>query len=212
LPGEDGRPAASLTIVRLEPARVRLRVAYTPEQPRALRAWFDERQPILAVNGGFFKEDFSSTALVISDGAASGSSYEGFGGMFAVGQAGEVTLRALSDQPYDPAEQLAQAMQSFPMLVFPGGQPAALEDDGRRARRTGVALDRSGRLLLIVSPTSAFTLRGFADWLGASDLEIDSALNLDGGSSTGLFLRSGELSEQVDSFGLLPIVLLAEQR
>jgi uncharacterized protein YigE (DUF2233 family) len=75
-----------------------------------------------------------------------------------------------------------------------------------------VALDRAGRLLLIVSPTGAFTLRGFADWLRASDLDIDSALNLDGGSTTGLFLQSGELSEQVDSFGPLPLVLLVEKK
>jgi len=66
VPGEDGRPDASLTIVRLDPARVRLRVAYTPEQPRALRAWFDEQRPLLAINGGFFDQAFRSTALVVS--------------------------------------------------------------------------------------------------------------------------------------------------
>jgi uncharacterized protein YigE (DUF2233 family) len=212
LPGDSGRPAFPVVVARIDPAQVRLRVAYAPERPRALRVWFDQERPIAALNGAFFAEDYRSTALVISDGAASGASYEGFGGMLAVGQDGDVTLRPLRDQPYDPSEPLAQAMQSFPMLVFPGGVPAPIEDDGRRARRTAAALDRAGHLLLIVSPTSDFTLRGLADWLATSDLDVDRALNFDGGSSTGLFLKSGELSEQIDSFGPLPLVLLVEPK
>jgi uncharacterized protein YigE (DUF2233 family) len=212
VPGADGRPAFPVVVVRLDPAQVRLRVAYTPERPRALRTWFDETRPTLAINGGFFTEDYHSTALVISDGAPSGASYEGFGGMLAVAPDGGVALRALRDQPYDPAEPLAQAMQSFPMLVFPGGEVAPIEEDGKRARRSAVALDRAGRLLLIASSTSGFTLRGLADWLATSDLDVDRALNLDGGSSTGLFLNSGGLNEQIDSFGPLPLVLLVEEK
>ena len=200
-----------MTIVRLDLSQVRLRVVYAPEQPRGIRNWFEQHQPIAAINGGFFAEDYRATALVISDGVSSGASYEGFGGMLAVDPEGSVSLRALSDQPYDSGEPLAQAMQSFPVLVFPGGQPATLENE-RRARRSAVALDRAGRLLLIACPTSAFTLRGLADWLAGSDLEIDSALNFDGGSSTGLYLQSGELSERIDSFGPLPLVLLVEAR
>ena len=212
VPGASGRPAFPIVIVRLDPSKVRLRVAYAPERPRALHTWFDEARPLLAVNGGFFAEDYHSTALVISDGAVSGPSYEGFGGMLTVAPDGGIALRALRDQPYDPDESLAQAMQSFPMLVFPGGEVAPIDDDGKRARRTAVALDRAGRLMLIASPTSDFTLRGFADWLGDGDLDIDRALNLDGGSSTGLFLRSGALSEQIDSLVPLPLVLLVEPK
>jgi uncharacterized protein YigE (DUF2233 family) len=212
VPGASGRPAFPIVVVRLDPAQVRLRVAYAPKRPRALRVWFEEARPMLAVNGGFFAEDYHSTALVISDGEASGPSYEGFGGMLAVAPDGGVALRALRDQPYDPGEPLAQAMQSFPMLVFPGGEVAPIEDDGKRARRTAIAIDRAGRMLVIASPTSDFTLHDFADWLGGGDLAIDRALNLDGGSSTGLFLRSGALSEQIDSFGPLPLVLLVEEK
>jgi uncharacterized protein YigE (DUF2233 family) len=206
------RAAVPLVVVRLDLALVRLRVAYTPEQPRGIRSWFAARQPLVAINGSFFTPEYQATALLISDGSISGESYAGFGGMLAVAPDGSVTLRALRDQIYDPAESLDQALQSFPMLVFPGGEPAAIEDDGRRARRSVVALDRAGRLLLLVSPTSDFTLRGLADWLGQSDLEVDRALNLDGGSSTGLYLNDGALQESIDSFGPLPIVLLVESR
>jgi len=75
-----------------------------------------------------------------------------------------------------------------------------------------VAIDRAGRVLLLISPTSDFTLRGLADWLSQSDLDVDRALNLDGGSSTGLYLSDGTLQEAIDSFGPLPIVLLVEAK
>lgn len=204
-----GAPA-QLLIVRMDPAAVRLRVAYAPDQPLPLSVWFRQRQPLLAINGGFFDPQYHSTALLVSDGVAHGQSYAGFGGMLSVAPDGRIDLRALRDQPYDPAETPLQALQSFPMLIFPGGQVAPLEEDGARARRSAVALDRSGRLLVIVCPTSSLTLRGLADWLAQSDLEIERALNLDGGASTGLFLAAGDASAQIDSFDRLPIVLLVE--
>ena len=206
------RAAVPVVIVRLDPAQVRLRVAYAPDRPLGLRGWFEERRPLAALNGSFFTPKNQATALLVSDGSASGASYAGFGGMLSVAPDGGVSLHALRDQPYDPAEPIEQALQSFPMLVFPGGAPAAIEDDGRRARRSAVALDRAGRLLLLVSPTSDFTLRGLADWLSQSDLDVERALNLDGGSSTGLYLSDGGLQEAIDSFGPLPIVLLVEAK
>ncbi len=206
------RTAVPLVIVRLDPAKVRLRVAYAPEQPRGIRGWFEARRPLVAINGSFFTPEYQATALLVSDGNVSGTSYTDFGGMLSVAPDGGVSLRALRDQPYDPAESIEQALQSFPMLVFPGGEPAAIEDDRRRARRSAVAIDRAGRLLLLVSSTSDFTLRGLADWLSQSDLDVDRALNLDGGSSTGLYLSDGVLQEAIDSFGPLPIVLLVEAR
>jgi uncharacterized protein YigE (DUF2233 family) len=208
----DDLPPAPLVVARIDPAATQLRAIYAPDQPRLLRTWFEEQQPIIAINGGFFTEDFRTTALVISDGAASGESYAGFGGMLAVAPDGAISIRPLRDRPYDPNEPLNQAMQSFPMLVMPGGAPAPIEDDGARARRTAVAQDRSGRLLLIVCPTSGFTLPGLAEWLAASDLDIDVALNLDGGSSTGMFVKAGAVDEQIDSFGPLPLVLLVEPK
>lgn len=207
----DGPPIA-LVIVRLDPAAIRLHVGYTPDQPRSIQRWFADERPLLALNGGYFSASYRSTALVVSDGVASGASYEGFGGMLAVSGDGAISLRALRDQPYDPGEPIRQALQSAPMLVMPGGAPAAIEDDGQRARRSAVGIDRAGRLLLIVSPTAGFTLRGFAGWLSRSDLDVDRALNLDGGSSTGLYLKSGALDERIDSLGPLPLTLLVDPR
>lgn len=197
-------------MVRLDPTAIKVRVAYAPDRPLMLRGWVAQQRPLAAINGGFFAEGYHSTALVISDGTAHESSYEGFGGMLAVSPEGTISLRALADEPYNPNEALAQAVQSFPMLVQPGGRPAQIDDSGERARRSAVAQDHAGHLLLIACPTSRFTLTDLATWLANSDLEIDRALNLDGGSSTGLYLSDGTHDLLIDSFGPLPTVILIE--
>jgi hypothetical protein len=208
VPVGPGSAEATLTVVRLDTSMVRFRVGYQPGQPLAFTEWVDRSSPLAAINGGFFSEGFESTALVISGGAASGSSYKDSGGMFAVDSQGSISLRSLADQPYDPAEPLVEALQGWPMLVKPGGDTYS-GTDADVARRSVVALDRSGHVLLLACSTSSFTLRALAEWLAASDLEIEAALNLDGGSSTGLYL-SGQA--QIDPFVRLPLVLLAEPR
>jgi hypothetical protein len=69
-------------------------------------------------------------------------------------------------------------------------------------------MDKQGRLLLIVSPLAAFTLDELADLLVSSDLSIDTALNLDGGSSTGLYLNAGKQHVTIDSLAALPLVIV----
>lgn len=200
----------SISIVRVDPGQVRLRVGYAPDSPNTLDTWTQQTAPLLLVNGGFFDENNKATALLISDGVANGASYQGFGGMFTVAGDGSVGIQPLRDQAYDPAVELDQALQSFPMLIFPGGASADVKWNDERDRRTALALDRTGRLLIIVCPQASFSLNEFAAWLQQSDLEIDRALNLDGGASTGLYVDAGAAQERIEPFSRLPIVLYAQ--
>ena len=50
----------------------------------------------------------------------------------------------------------------------------------------------------------------FGQWLAASDLDLDAALNLDGGTSTGLVLRSGNRTLGTDSWVQVPNVIIVE--
>jgi uncharacterized protein YigE (DUF2233 family) len=202
---------APLVALRADPTRVWLRVGYAPEQPQALDAWRASRGALAAINGGFFTPEQTALGLTVSAGQAHGSSRE-FGGMFAVDNQGAPSIRDLAQQPYDGSEGYVELLQSFPMLVRPGGQAGQIEENGERNRRSAVALDGAGRVLLIVAPTGDWTLQDLADALVASDLAVERALNLDGGSSTGLVVHSGQLDEQVPAFTLLPQVLLVEPR
>jgi hypothetical protein len=133
--------------------------------------------------------------------------------MFAVGEDGP-QVRSLAEQPYDPAEPLQAALQSFPLLLRPGGEIGFPEEDGQQARRTVVAQDRAGRILFLVANRGAFTLHGLSLYLASSDLELDVALNLDGGPSSGMLL-AGEGEEpalHLPAFALLPAVIAVYPR
>ena len=202
-----------LTIVRLDPAQVRFRVRYDPTNPRTLSAWAGGSQPLLVINGGYFTPENEATGLLISQGQSWGIPFEDFAGMFAVTADEQVSVRWLRERPYDPGEPLAEAIQSFPVLVKPGGVMGfpADADEGTPARRTVVAQDRSGNILIVVAPRGYLSLHELAVFLADSDLEVDVALNMDGGRSTGLWLKAGEASVTIDSVLPVPSVIFVER-
>lgn len=200
----DGRVREEISIFRIDPALSDFRVAYRPGAPQTLAQWRAETGALLVVNGGFFTEEFVATGLTVVEGQANGRSYGDFAGMFAVTAAGP-EVRWLGVRPYDPNEPLLYALQSFPMLLRPGGQIGYLEEDGAAARRTVVAQDWHGRVLFILAPWGSFTLHQLSVWLAESDLNLDVALNLDGGTSTGLHLAEPEIV--IPAFTRLPIVI-----
>ena len=211
---ETDEAAERLTIVRLDPAAVRFRVHYDPITPCPVSAWAERCRgevvpPLLVVNGGYFTPENETVGLLISDGRAWGTPYEDFAGMFAVTADGRVSVRWLRDQSYDPNELLGEAVQSFPVLVKPGGVMGfpADADDGRPSRRTVVAQDRQGRILFIVAPRGHLSLHEMACFLADSDLNVDVALNLDGGFSTGLWLRTNETPVEIHSRVPVPSVI-----
>jgi len=212
------RDAAGLTlerilILRLDPAGFTFHVAYEP-LPQTLKAWLAHSGALIALNGGYYRsegETLIPTGLTIASGEVTGESYGDFAGMLAVNAAG-ASLRWLAQSPYDPAENLTSALQSFPLLVKPGGElgfPAELEDY-QAARRTVIAQDRGGNFLLMIAPQGTFTLHQLSTFLVQSDLDLDIALNLDGGPSSGLLLAD---PPQGDTALLpLPVVILVFPR
>jgi hypothetical protein len=203
----------SLYVWRLDQNRFRMDVAYT-ERPRSLDTWQKETNAMLVVNGGYFSienERYFPDGLTISNGQAFGRSFNGFGGMLAIDQSA-AELRWLVQEPYNPNESLQAALQSFPILVQPGGElgfPADRENYAR-ARRTVIAQDRDNRILFMVAPEGYFTLHQLSVYLTESDLNLDIALNLDGGGSTGILVT--EPREIISPRTLLPFVILVYAR
>ncbi len=202
----------TVTIVRFDLHKVRLNVGYQPKQPLLLHDWMQQERAIAIINGGYFDQQNNATALVVSNGKVFGESYVGFGGMLSVDTHGKVSLRSLSQQPFDPnKEQLQQATQSSPMLVL-GGKRTQFSANASQTRRSVVAMDRQGHLLFIASPGQVFSLDQLADQLAASDLSINVALNLDGGASTGLYANAGSSHVTIDSLVKLPLVIIIKAK
>lgn len=143
---------------------------------------------IAGVNGGYFHPDFRPVGLVVSNG----ETLHGFErarlltGVLGVDAGGP---RLQRNSEFEHHEGLAHALQSGPFLVDQG-EPVAGLNDVRPARRTVVATDGDGNWLLAV--LSPVTLAAAAEILSSSEIfpgfPVRRALNLDGGSSSGLWV------------------------
>lgn len=205
-----GNNEDTVTITRFNLNRVHLKVGYQPAKPLTIDEWMRQEQATAILNGGYFDQDNTSIALTVSNGQAYGTSYNSFGGMLSVDAQGNVSLRSLNQRPYDPnSEKLQQATQSSPMLMV-NGKRTQFNANAASQRRTVVAQDTQGRLLFIVSPSSAFSLDELADLLASSDLALKTALNLDGGASTGMYVNAGNQHVAIDAVTTLPIVIIVK--
>ena len=155
----------NLVVARIDPAQVTFRVHYQPREWQSLPQWQASlNDPLLITNGSFFNEFGEAVGLVVADGQRHGSTLRGFGGMFQVIK-DDARVRSLVREPFQDAAY-NQVVQGFPMLVEPGGI-AARTGDGfdTPARRTLIAQDGSGRVLLMVTPLGQLTLRNAQAWL-----------------------------------------------
>ena len=202
----------SLHIWRLDQKSFRMDVAYD-SAPKSLDTWQRETNAAMVVNGGYYSiadEIYFPDGLTIVNGQATGRSFNR-GGMLAI-QEDRAELRWLAQEPYNPAESLRAALQSFPVLVEPGSQLGfgAERESHARARRTVIAQDRAGRILLMVAPQGYFSLHQLSLYLTESDLSLDIAVNLDGGGSTGILVANPR--ELISPTRPIPFVILVYPR
>ena len=203
----------SVYIWRLDQTLFRLDIAYD-NTPKSLDTWQRETSALMVVNGGYYsirnENYYYPDGLTIVDGQASGRSFNR-GGMLAIdGQRAEI--RWLAEEPYNAGEPLQAALQSFPILVEPGGGLGygSENESYARARRTVIAQDRQGRILFMVAPKGYFTLHELSLYLTGSDLDLDIAVNLDGGGSTGILVA--EPYELIAPTRPIPFVILVHAR
>lgn len=177
-----------LTAILFSAKNFALRVVDSPTPGQTkLAAALREAGCVAGVNGGYFHSDYRPVGLVVADGREIHPSERAkllAGILVAHGNRAEIVRSA----KLPGLSNLRAAIQCGPMLVEDGAPTAGLNAE-RPARRTIAATDGGGRWALIYM-TSA-TLADAAEILttpGAlGTLRVETALNLDGGSSTGLW-------------------------
>jgi uncharacterized protein YigE (DUF2233 family) len=210
---ENGRHVEELYTLRLDPDHYTFNIAFDPEG-KVLESWQEDTDALVVMNGGFFRIENSGyipNGLTIIAGESMGVSYGPFGGMFIVKDDGP-ELRWLSHSPYDPNEVILAALQSFPVLVKPGGTLGFPEEneDHIQARRSVIGQRKDGLILFFVASKGYFTLHTLSKYLVESDFELDIAVNLDGGPSSGLILSHPY--KIIPSFVPLPVVITVSKR
>ncbi len=201
-----------MTVVRIDPTRSDIKVQYTPDTPHRMGDWHTATDADVIINAGFFTPQKTATGLLIANGKAYGQAYKGFGGMFSI-RDGKPRLQWLGSQPYVPDAKITQAVQTFPMLVQGGKVMANLPSEDRHTYRSFVAIDKAGKVLLGITRSSSWLLSDLAAMLASHPmLNVDSALNLDGGASTGIWLRGMPEGDLTDSYDTVPSVIAVKSK
>ncbi len=203
------RPAGHLlsgvVVLRLDPAHYVPRVHYQPGAPLDLEAWRDALPEAAAlINANFFDTEYRALGLLISDGLDYSRPFRVQSGVFLLDAVGGLHIAA-GTWAVGHAEPVAQGVGSFPLLLQAGQAVYQRADDWRRSRRSAVAIDAQGRLLLLNVTGLGLTLSDFSRFLAEETrLGVVSALNLGGGGSSMLWADEGL---RLPSFDAVPAVL-----
>ncbi len=207
LPGGD--ILKTLVAVRLDATQYAFKVHYRPGQPLTLSEWQTLLpDAALIINANFFHPDNTVVGMVITDEGAFGQTFVNRGGMFSV-QNGLPVLQSLINAPYD-GRWLDYAVQGFPSLIVNSAASGLTPNDNRASRRTLIAIDAQGNIVIIATPIYGPGLYDLSQYLAASDLQLTYAVNLDGGSSTMMLIAP--INYQISSLTPVPTVLAVYKR
>jgi uncharacterized protein YigE (DUF2233 family) len=199
--------------LRINPASVTFQIHYEAGFAQKIDQWQASTGASIVVNGGFFTGEYTPVGRIVQDGTMFGFPLNygertiGVAGLFAVLD-NEVSMYALGRSSYTPhGMRFDQAMESYPLLLLPGRQPTYPTETNETARRTLIGIDDQGYVIILVCAQPLFTLHNLSGWLAESDLNLDTALNLDGGRSTGIAISLPGRRKEISAYVDLPIVL-----
>ncbi len=204
------KKTGQVDVVKIDPSQVDFHVRYQPAAPLKVHEWYSTTQALVVINSSFFDGAHHAVGQLTADGQSDGQSHELMDGAFYLTGVG-AAVWPLRGWTKPAGLQIIESIESFPMLLLPGGLlNPEIPNEARAARRTVAAVDRSGNILFIVTQTGTFTLHGMGVWLANSDLDIDTALNFDGGSSSGIAAWTPTGIWGFDSVGRVPAVITVD--
>jgi hypothetical protein len=191
---------------------------YNPSEPQTVGDWRASTGALMVVNAGFFEPDYTTSGILVIQDEVYGRSYTQrrnagnlSSGMFVL-EANQAAIHPLDGNPMPISGTILLGLESFPVL-FHDSMLVGFRLPERTARRTSLALDEQGRLVFIVLYDEGVTLYELRDALFAlsEELGLVSAINLDGGLSTGvsvsargIFLEMGSSAAVSSVFTLSP--------
>jgi uncharacterized protein YigE (DUF2233 family) len=200
---EDG--GASVQMVRFDLQKFRPEVVVTGGDGETATALRRGRSAVAAINGGFFDTGRRPLGLRIAGGRTAVPLRRGVDWGVLVLRPGRAQI--VHSREFRPDPRIDGAIQVGPRLLS-GGKPLRLKP--QVARRTAVALDRSGRYLTLVAVSSGIAAGRLAGLL--ADLGFHAALLMDGGASTQMSVELGGLKVDVPGMYGVPDALVVRRR
>jgi exopolysaccharide biosynthesis protein len=174
------------------------------------KTFAEKSQAIAVINANYFDERGRPLAYLktrVKEVNRILSKHSLYTGVFGIGESGAfVTHR----DEFAPA-QASEALQSGPLLLHRGVPLAVGPDLGRYARRAVIAVDKSGALIVAIADAvlGGLALAELQKLFADSRWHIDAVelLNLDGGGSAQLYVKSGKFEEWLPGTSEVPVAI-----
>jgi len=174
------------------------------------KTFAEKSQAIAAINANYFDERGRPLAYLktrVKEVNRILSKHSLYTGVFGIGESGAFVTHRDEFAP----SQASEALQSGPLLLHRGVPLAVSPDLGRYARRAVIAVDKNGALIVAVADAVlgglglAEVQKLFAD----SRWHVDAVelLNLDGGGSAQLYVKSGKFEEWLPGTSEVPVAI-----
>jgi len=179
--------SATVAVLRLDPARVRIRVRHYSAEPEKrpldILEWQRRSGALAVFNAGQYYGDYSYMGLLESRGeVVSRRTHPTFKAAPVAGPRGggtAIRVLDLSHVRLDPDSLgWGEVAQSF--MLFDRDGTVRVRRSDQVAARTAVAEDRAGRIVVLTSE-GGYTLWDFAQLLKKLPLELAQAMAMDGG-------------------------------
>ncbi len=194
------------TIVRFNPQKNKLNISQDTNNPKTVSDWQEKLTAKVVINGSYFDEEYNLTSRVVIDKESYGPLLSGKTGIVRSVDGLNWTINSKSEIEDNVP---LYSLQSYPLLVDDGNQNFTTGSDDIAARSI-IANDKQGMMYLIITEYGVLTLNQTSEILANSlSVDIKQALNLDGGTSTGLAVNSDELNYS-NSSAIVPVVLFIE--
>lgn len=162
---------------------------------------------LLAINGGFFDDNYKSLGLRIKNRKQINPIKQiSWWGVFYIKN--QHAYLASARQFYRSG-QIDFAVQSGPRLLVNGKIPPL---KAGRAERTALGITQDGQVIILVTDHAAMSTTELAQRLKAPPLNCLNALNLDGGNSTQLYAKVRNFHASVHGFSNVSDAIIVEAK
>jgi hypothetical protein len=189
-----------MVLVRADPERFRLGVHFSKEA-KSISDWQKRLGAPVVINSSFYQNDpLAPTTPILSGGKPLGpgkyhSSHSAFLAEPVKKGRKRFVLRDYNKEQVNLKDSgYTEAVVSYPTLIDGAGKVRAKPNPKWRADRSFIATDRQGRIILGTTEGGFFSLNRLGRYLKSVEgLELERALNLDGGPPACLYVKTESL-------------------
>lgn len=204
----DQVESAFVSLYRINPKQYSFEILENSSSPQTISGWKESNASTdLIVNAAYFTEEYKPTGFLLSNGQTKSVSEYDYNksGMVVLSPNPEIVDTAEDNAVIE--QNTNNAFQSFPFLITDNTK-AVSSDSGKTARRTFIGSDTEENIYIGIIPEYFVSLYQTADILLHTDIQWSNVINLDGGTSTGLYSPI----ENTNSYTSVPSVIAVSKK